>query len=108
MAAFVPNKNLSVDENMIAFKGRLSLVQYMPKKPHKWGLKAWVLADSSNGYVWNWELYTSKIQGRDDGKGLSHHVVMSLTKPLQGKGYNIFCDNFYSSPLLFEMSDYHN
>ena len=101
MRAYVPHKNLSVDESMIAFKGRLSWVQYMPKKPHKWGLKAWVLADSANGYVWNWELYTGKIQGRDDGKGLSHHVVMSLTKPLERKGYNIFCDNFYSSPLLF-------
>lgn len=33
MAAYVPNKNLSVDESMIAFKGSLSWVQYMPKNP---------------------------------------------------------------------------
>ena len=73
----------------------------MPKKPHKWGMKAWVLADSSNGYVWKWELYTCK-QEREDGVGLSHQVVMSLSRPLQHKGYHLYCDNFYSSPALFE------
>ena len=44
----------------VSFQGRLSSIQYMPKKPHKWGMKAWVLADLSNGYVWKWELYTGK------------------------------------------------
>ena len=38
-----PNKELAVDESMIGFKGRLSFLQYIPNKPHKWGLKAWVL-----------------------------------------------------------------
>ena len=99
-AAYVPAHNLSIDESMISFKGRLSWVQYMPKKPHKWGMKAWVLADSSNGYTYNWELYTGK-QGRQEGVGLAHHVVMSHAKPLEGKGYHIYCDNFYTSPDLF-------
>ena len=101
MAAYTPNINISIDESIIAFKGRLSWIQYMPKKPHKWGMKAWVLADSSNGYVWKWELYTGK-QEREDGVGLSHQVVMSLSRPLQHKGYHLYCDNFYSSPALFE------
>ena len=45
---------------MISFKGRLSWIQYMPKKPTKWDMKAWVLVDASNGYVYNWILYTGK------------------------------------------------
>ena len=61
MAAYIPTKDLSVDGSIISFKGRLSWVQYMPKKPHKWGLKAWVLADSTNGYAWNWQLYTGNL-----------------------------------------------
>ena len=56
-ASYTPSENLSIDER---FKGRLAFLQYMPKKPHKWGMKAWVLADSANGYVWNWNLYTGK------------------------------------------------
>ena len=34
------SKKICVDETMIGFKGRLIFIQYMPKKPTKWGLKA--------------------------------------------------------------------
>ena len=59
--AYTPHQSLSVDESIIGFKGRLCWVQYMPNKPTKWGIKAWVLADSSNGYVSNFKLYTGKF-----------------------------------------------
>ena len=39
--SYIMKKEVSVDESMIAYKGRLSFLQYMPKKPHKWGIKAW-------------------------------------------------------------------
>ena len=44
------SKNISIDEGMIAFKGRLAFRQYMPAKPTKYGIKVWMAADSSNGY----------------------------------------------------------
>ena len=46
-----PRKNISVDEGMIAFKGRLAFGQYMPAKPVKYGIKVWMAADASNGFV---------------------------------------------------------
>ena len=52
------HRELSVDEAMVGFKGRLAFIQYLPKKPTKWGMKCYVLADSTSGYVWNWRLYT--------------------------------------------------
>ena len=55
------SKEVCVDETMIGFKGRLSFIQYMPKKPTKWGMKAFVLADSCTGYMYNWHLYTGII-----------------------------------------------
>ena len=36
---------------MVSFKGRLWFIQYMPKKPTKWGMKAFVLADAISGYT---------------------------------------------------------
>lgn len=59
-AAYTPNRELSIDEAMVGFKGRLSFIQYLPKKPTKWGMKAFVLADSCTGYVYNWRLYTGR------------------------------------------------
>ena len=47
-----PCQNLSVDEAMVAFKGQLSMKQYVPLKPIKRGIKVWECADSSNGYVY--------------------------------------------------------
>ena len=90
---------------MVGFKGRLAFLQYMPKKPQKWGMKAWVLADSSNRYVWNWKLYTGKdVDAPDSPLGLAHRVVLELLDDdrLRSKGYRIFTDNFYSSPHLFK------
>ena len=51
---------------MIGFKGRLGFIQYMPKKPTKWGLKAFVLADAHTGYMYSWHLYTGKIHHMHD------------------------------------------
>ena len=58
--AYTPHQNLSVDESIISYKGRLSWIQYMPNKPTKWGMKAWCLADSINGYIWNLKIYTGR------------------------------------------------
>ena len=58
---YIPDQNLSIDESIVGFKGRLSWIQYMPKKPTKWGIKTWTLADASNGYIWNMKVYTGKI-----------------------------------------------
>ena len=44
-------ENVSIDEAMIPFKGRLRFKQYMKDKPTKWGIKVFVLADATNGYV---------------------------------------------------------
>ena len=103
--SYIPYQNISIDESIISFKGRLSFLQYLPKKPHKWGLKAWVLADSVTGYTWGWQLYTGKESDQvQQGYGLAHRVVLELASDerLEGKGYVIFTDNFYSSPALFK------
>ena len=49
-------KEVAIDEMTIAFKGRSVLEQYNPKKPDKWGFKAFVLSESKSGYVLDWTL----------------------------------------------------
>ena len=59
-SVYLPQQDIFIDESIIGFKGWLSFVQYMPKKPTKWGIKACVLAESATGYVWYLRLYTGK------------------------------------------------
>ena len=59
-----------------------------------------VLADALNGYVWNWKLYTGKEEDSPSSLGLGHRVVLDLLDDdrLKDKGYQVYMDNFYSSP----------
>ena len=60
LADCLPYKENAVDEAMIPFKGRSSLKQYLPLKPVKHGVKVWVRADSTNGYICDFSVYTGK------------------------------------------------
>ena len=96
---YAPNRELSVDEAMVGFKGRSSFKQYMPLKPTKRGYKVWCLCDSENGYMCNFEVYTGASPGNNiqaEG-GLGPSVVKNLTAPFRGKGHWVFYDNFFST-----------
>ena len=98
---YVPNQAIAVDESVISFKGRVGFKQYLKGKPHPWGIKAFVLADSTNGYLYNVVIYYGKDTElvRPD---LPHtvRVVLTLTEGLERKGYDLYVDRFYTSPLL--------
>ncbi|KAK3747127.1 hypothetical protein QZH41_004407 [Actinostola sp. cb2023] len=54
---YQPSQNISINEGMIGFKGRLAFRQYMPAKPTKYGIKVWMAADAKNGFVANFDVY---------------------------------------------------
>lgn len=97
---YYPGKNVSVDESIIAFKGRTNMMQYMPQKPHKWGIKAWVLAEAKTGYIYNWEVYRGATGNTETG--LTKNVVMDICKPIYGNRHHVYMDNYFSSPELYE------
>ena len=51
-AVYKPRQHIAIDESVIAFKGRVACLQYLKGKPHPWGIKAHVLADSKSGYMY--------------------------------------------------------
>ena len=99
---FYPSQNISVDERMVKNKGRFSCKQYVRAKPVRWGFKLWVLADSSTGYTYNFQVYRGKHGETVSSKGPGFDVVMSLVEGLEKQGFIVYTDNFYSSPVLFE------
>ena len=48
-----------------------------------------------------WKLYTGEEKFTKSDLGLAHRVVLHLVKELEGQGYTIYIDNFYSSPVLY-------
>ena len=98
---YQPRQNIAVDERMVKSKHRSGIRQYMKDKPTKWGLKLWVLVDSSNGYTVDFDIYIGKkTQGETSDEGLGYDVVMKLVKPYLNQGYHVFFDNFYTSHRL--------
>lgn len=91
---YLPQRELSLDESLIDFKGRHKNRVYMPNKAHKYGFKAYMLTESSSSYILNWSIYSGVKQSIRD-------IVLPLCLNLEGEGYTIFFDNFYSSPKLF-------
>ncbi|XP_065667601.1 piggyBac transposable element-derived protein 4-like [Hydra vulgaris] len=45
---YCPNKNISIDESMILWKGRLVFRQYVKNKRHKYGIKFYELCESDS------------------------------------------------------------
>jgi hypothetical protein len=108
-----PGHNIAVDESMIVFRGHFAAKQYMPKKPVKWGVKAFTMADSSNGYLLNILLYTGQETLQGAGSEFAHlpqpaQVVMYLVNPYLDSGRHVFTDRYYTSVPLAQALGEHN
>ena len=103
LALYQPRQNLAVDERMVKSRHRSGIRQYIKDKPTRWGIKLWVLADSSNGYTVDFNVYIGKEAGQNvSANGLGYDVVMKLIKRFVKQGYHLFLDNFYTSVTLFK------
>ncbi|MEG7522412.1 MAG: transposase, partial [Chromatiales bacterium] len=105
---YSPSQNLSMDEAMIEYNGRLSWKQYLPLKPVKWGIKLWCLCDSDTGYCLKFEVYTGAAINVAQGKGLGYRVVMGLTDLYLNTNRHVFADNYFTSVPLAEVLLQHN
>jgi len=93
---FSPNLNL--DEAMIPFTGRLSFLQYIRGKPIPWGIKAYILASSSTGYIYRMHIYSGKNKDIINTQQLVEYMVEDLS----GSSYMLYIDNYYTSPKLLQ------
>lgn len=102
-------ESVTIDEMMFAFKGRCSFRQYLPMKPHSYGLKTFAMVDSDSFYTSHIEIYTGKqppgpffIDNRPS------EVVKRVASSILGTGRNITMDNWFSSiPLIDELQEKH-
>ena len=60
----------------------------------------WCRADSHNGYICEFQVYTGQTEGAEGGLG--KRVVSDLSQSLEGKHHHLYFDNFFTSVDLLQ------
>lgn len=96
-----PQKELTIDESLVLFRGRLGIRQFIKNKRHKFGIKLYVLADP-NGLVHRIHMYKGSNDSELGGTGHVKKVVLKLVEDYLYAGHSLYMDNFYNSVDLAE------
>ena len=85
---------MTIDETMVAFRGRSTMRFYMPAKPNKWGFKFHSLVESKTSYYYDLifdpgKLYKELIAPEQD-ELFTKQIVLSLLTNLENKGHKVF------------------
>lgn len=86
---YTPERELSVDESMISYQGIHRLKVFMPRKPTKWGFKAFVLSEASSGYLCNMILNEGHKRGENEDL-LSKRIVLQILHGFEHQGFKVY------------------
>ncbi|KAJ8712304.1 hypothetical protein PYW07_005146 [Mythimna separata] len=103
-ANYILDKDICLNESSTLCEGTLTLKQFNETKASKLGIRTFELCESITGYLWSFVVYDGKQSSTDlmqtPGELKGTAVVKKLISPLLNKGYRLFMDNWYNSPLL--------
>lgn len=99
--SYSPYEDLTIDEAICAFRGRIFFRVYMKGKPHKYGMKIFELCEANSGYVCNMEVYTGAHED-DEAYNSSFNVVDRLCEPIKNNWHTVYMDRFFTSPTLVD------
>lgn len=98
--AYKPGDDLTVDEQLVASRGRCNFRQYIPTKPGKYGIKIFWVCDSKTAYPLNAEVYVGRQPGAAANANNVNDLVCRLVKPWINTGRNVTMDNYFTSEHL--------
>ena len=93
---YVPRKHLSLDESLLAWRGRLKFRVYMgnANKHCKYGIKYFELT-TNDGLVLRIVMHTASQEFDDPEQlGQSGAIVLKLMADFLRQGYHLLMDNF--------------
>ncbi|KAF9424426.1 hypothetical protein HW555_000565 [Spodoptera exigua] len=98
------NRNVSLDESLLQWKGWLDTNQLIPNKAATVGIKTYEICESETGYLWRFEIHAHKKsppqQTEDILQSSTPAIVLRLIHGLENQGHTLWMDNFYNSPCL--------
>ncbi|XP_012565096.1 piggyBac transposable element-derived protein 4-like [Hydra vulgaris] len=108
---YTPEQNVSVDEYLSLWKGRLKFRVFIPTKRERYGIKLYMCCESKIGYLYRFIIYTGSdidypapsnitFPKAFDEYASYSKVVLSLIDGLEKQGYCVTIGNLYTSPEL--------
>ncbi|CAL4079077.1 unnamed protein product, partial [Meganyctiphanes norvegica] len=99
---------MTIDEQLLAFRGRCPFRMYIPSKPAKYGIKIIMMCDNNSKYMLNAIPYLGlqSSLGIPRNMGKAHHVTKNLSQDYFNTWRNITTDNWFTSiPLTNDLLD---
>ena len=96
---YIPEDTLTVDEQLVGYRGKIPGRTYIPSKPRKYGIKIFWLCEAKSGFPLNASIYVGKV-GNEVYRNLGKDVVLELCQPYNGSGWDVVTDNFFTSHSL--------
>ncbi|XP_055920499.1 piggyBac transposable element-derived protein 4-like [Eupeodes corollae] len=93
---YSPGSNVTVDEQLLGFRGRCPFRMYIPNKPSKYGIKIPMMCDSGTSYMLNAMPYIGRATNTN-GLPQGEYYLKELSRPVHGTNRNITCDNWFTS-----------
>lgn len=102
-----PGQSITVDEQLVPFRGRCPFIQYIPSKPDKYGIKIFWVCDNETKYPLRGFAYLGREQTgprpvTENNVAIGTNTVLKLTEDFTGSGRNVTCDNFFTNLDLAE------
>jgi hypothetical protein len=95
-SSYTPSSYTTLDEQLLAFRGRCGFRMFIPNKPAKYGIKLVMLCDVASKYMIDAEPYLGKGTKTNE-LPLSAYYIKNLTKSIHGSNRCVTMDNWFTS-----------
>lgn len=93
---YIPGSEVTIDEQLLGFRGRCPFRMYIPNKPDKYGIKFPMMCDATSKYMIDADPYIGRSTNTG-GVPLGEYYIKKLSKTIHGSNRNITCDNWFTS-----------
>ena len=94
---YIANDALTVDEQLVGYRGKIPGKTYMPSKPRKNGVKLFWLCEAKTGFALNGIIYSGRESDSGLHRNLANDIVMQLCSVYFGTGRDIYVDRYFTS-----------
>lgn len=97
MMNYKPSSYVTIDEQLIGFRGKCPFRMYIPSKPNKYGIKLVMMCDNSTKYMVNALPYLGKGTVPTKQPVADFFVEKLVAPTVSGSNRNVTIDNWFTS-----------